>query len=206
VLADRRHYLASWTKQGTKRIPERRLTLHPKSSFVHQREDQKKPELCSFGCGLMRDLKRRWPHYLSDYKDGTRGRHTIPKVVSTTLFLYFACLLPCIAFGVLNSRNTEGQIDVQKVIISQAFGGILFALFGGQPLIVLLTTAPLALYIKVIYNISADFDLDFSALYSCTGLWNAFFLFVYSTFGLSQIMKWSTRQVLCDNITNTIII
>ena len=39
-------------------------------------------------------------------------------------------------------------LDVQKVIISQAFGGILFALFGGQPLIVLLTTAPLALYIK----------------------------------------------------------
>lgn len=38
--------------------------------------------------------------------------------------------------------------DVHKVIISQAVGGILFALFGGQPLIVLLTTAPLALYIK----------------------------------------------------------
>ena len=38
--------------------------------------------------------------------------------------------------------------DVQKVIISQSVGGILFALFGGQPLIVLLTTAPLALYIK----------------------------------------------------------
>ena len=45
----------------------------------------------------------------------------------------------------------------------------------------------------VIYNIAADFDLDFFALYSCTGLWNSFFLFVYSTFGLSQIMKWSTR-------------
>ena len=38
--------------------------------------------------------------------------------------------------------------DVQKVIISQAVGGMLFALFGGQPLIVMLTTAPLALYIK----------------------------------------------------------
>ena len=45
----------------------------------------------------------------------------------------------------------------------------------------------------VIYNIAVDFDLDFFALYSCTGLWNSFFLFVYSTFGLSQIMKWSTR-------------
>ena len=39
-------------------------------------------------------------------------------------------------------------VDVQKVIISQAVGGMLFALFGGQPLIVMLTTAPLALYIK----------------------------------------------------------
>lgn len=39
-------------------------------------------------------------------------------------------------------------VDVQKVIISQAVGGTLFALFGGQPLIVMLTTAPLALYIK----------------------------------------------------------
>lgn len=39
-------------------------------------------------------------------------------------------------------------IDVQKVFISQAIGGMIFALFGGQPLIVLLTTAPLALYIK----------------------------------------------------------
>lgn len=41
---------------------------------------------------------------------GIRGRHTIPKLISTTLFLYFACLLPSIAFGVLNSRNTNGQI------------------------------------------------------------------------------------------------
>ena len=39
-------------------------------------------------------------------------------------------------------------VDVQKVIISQAVGGMLFALIGGQPLIVLLTTAPLALYVK----------------------------------------------------------
>lgn len=41
---------------------------------------------------------------------GVTGRRTIPKLISTTLFLYFACLLPSIAFGVLNSRNTNGQI------------------------------------------------------------------------------------------------
>lgn len=193
VLVDRANKLSSMP-QPRKRPSKRQLTPHTKSSFVHQKESRKDSEMCSFGRGLIRDLRRRWPHYLSDFKDGITGHRTIQKLVSTTLFLYFACILPSIAFGVLNSRNTKGQIDVQKVFISQAIGGIIFALFGGQPLIVLLTTAPLALYIKVIYNISADFDLDFLALYSCTGLWNSFFLFIYSTFGLSQIMKWSTRS------------
>ena len=35
--------------------------------------------------------------------------------------------------------------------MSQTLGGIFFALFGGQPLIVMLTTAPLAIYIKSKY-------------------------------------------------------
>lgn len=39
-------------------------------------------------------------------------------------------------------------IDVQKTIVGQCIGGLLYALFSGQPLVVLLTTAPLALYIN----------------------------------------------------------
>lgn len=38
--------------------------------------------------------------------------------------------------------------DVRKVIFAQAIGGIFFAIFGGQPIIILLTTVPLAIYIK----------------------------------------------------------
>ena len=53
-------------------------------------------------------------------------------------------------------RRAEGVVvicvvfftDVQKVLFSQCVGGLLFAFCGGQPLIVLLTTAPLALYTK----------------------------------------------------------
>ena len=37
------------------------------------------------------------------------------------------------------------------MIISQTIGGVLFALVGGQPLVILLTTAPLALYIKGVH-------------------------------------------------------
>lgn len=35
---------------------------------------------------------------------------TVGKYITTTLFLYFACLLPTIAFGSLNDENTNGAI------------------------------------------------------------------------------------------------
>ncbi|GAB1601756.1 sodium bicarbonate transporter-like protein 11 isoform X1 [Argonauta hians] len=149
---------------------------------------------CGFMRGLRADLKRRLPHYISDYKDGVLGPKSIQKTLSTTLFLYFAILLPSIAFGVLNDDNTKGSLNVEKVIYSQIFGGLLFALFGGTPHIVLLTTAPLALYTKIIYTISDNFGINFRAMFACVGLWNSFFLFIYSFFDLSILMQWSTRS------------
>ena len=38
--------------------------------------------------------------------------------------------------------------DVTKTIYSQTIAGLIFAIFGGQPMVILLTTAPLALYTK----------------------------------------------------------
>eukprot|EP01104_Vermistella_antarctica_P006141 TRINITY_DN16869_c0_g1_i1.p1 TRINITY_DN16869_c0_g1~~TRINITY_DN16869_c0_g1_i1.p1 ORF type:complete len:778 (+),score=185.50 TRINITY_DN16869_c0_g1_i1:219-2552(+) len=146
-----------------------------------------------FAGGLVKDIRRRLPYYLSDYKDGFIGRHTIPKTISTTVFLYFACLLPAIALGVLNEHNTGGIIDVQSMLVAQSFGGIVFALMGGQPLIILLSTAPLALYIKVIFSVSQSSGFDFLALYGWTGIWTAIFLIIFSVTDASALMRYSTR-------------
>lgn len=75
---------------------------------------QEGEKLCRFGLGIREDLSRRLPHYISDYKDGLTGVKTPQKVLSTTLFLYFACILPAIAFGVLNDHNTHGKIGWQS--------------------------------------------------------------------------------------------
>lgn len=167
------------------------------------------------------------------------------KYVTTTLFLYFACLLPTIAFGSLNDENTNGAIgeglgvvrmcqaglwavvtsdlttstDVQKTIAGQSIGGLLYALFSGQPLVILLTTAPLAIYTQgtvglkremvpeptsaltvhptlwftVIRVICDDYNLDFNAFYAWTGLWNSFFLALYAFFNLSLLMNLFKR-------------
>ncbi|VUZ52429.1 unnamed protein product, partial [Hymenolepis diminuta] len=84
--------------------------------------------------GLIADLKRRVPLYPSDFVDGIRGAHTIRKVTSSVFFLYFACLLPSIAFGVLNYNNTRGKIGVFRILLSQTIGGLFFGLTAGQPL------------------------------------------------------------------------
>ncbi|KAL1478541.1 hypothetical protein MTO96_016226 [Rhipicephalus appendiculatus] len=144
--------------------------------------------------GLCDDVRRRLSYYISDYVDGIVGPRTLYKTICTTFFLYFGCLLPTIAFGALNDTNTHGKIDVKKCMLSQTIGGLGFALFSGQPLVILMTTAPLSLYIKVIYDISEDYGFDFTAMYACVGLWNSFFLFVYVICDASKVMKWCTRS------------
>ncbi|CAL1536864.1 unnamed protein product [Lymnaea stagnalis] len=149
---------------------------------------------CGFMKGILSDLRRRIPHYWSDYKDGVGDRKSIQKTISCSFFLYFACILPCIAFGVLNSDNTRGVLTVEKVIYSQVFGGLVFAVFGGTPHIVLLTTAPLALYTNIIFSLSVEYELNFQAFFGCIGLFNCMFLVIFSILDLSKLMQFSRRS------------
>ncbi|CAH8657340.1 unnamed protein product [Schistosoma margrebowiei] len=144
------------------------------------------------GKGIYLDLKRKIPYYWSDITEGICGKNTMRKTISTIIFLYFACLLPSIAFGLLNSKNTDKKMDVTRVIMGQTIGGLCYGVFGGQPLLVLLSTAPLALYIKIIYTISETYSINFYAMYACIGLFNSLFLIIYSVCGFSRWMKWST--------------
>ncbi|XP_078574678.1 solute carrier family 4 member 11-like [Branchiostoma floridae x Branchiostoma japonicum] len=146
------------------------------------------------GAGVWNDLKRRAPHYISDFTDGLKGRRSLHKLLSATVFLYFACVLPSIAFGTLNERNTHGDLDVKKVFVSQTLGGLMFALFGGQPLVILQTTAPLALYTKIIYEFSHSLEVEFLPMFGLVGLFSSGFLLIYSIFGLSRVMKYTTRS------------
>lgn len=98
-------------RDTARRAARKTRTLHPEPPHLTPPPlllpQQKR---CSFARGLREDLERRLPHYLSDYRDGVVGHKTVQKVVSTTFFLYFACILPAIAFGVLNDHNTHGKI------------------------------------------------------------------------------------------------
>uniref|UniRef100_A0A1I8F136 Bicarbonate transporter-like transmembrane domain-containing protein n=1 Tax=Wuchereria bancrofti TaxID=6293 RepID=A0A1I8F136_WUCBA len=164
---------------------ERKTSIH----FSQAKEQLFGPGKWYLFRGLSNDFLRRIKYYSSDYLDGLRGSKTIQKLFSSIVFLYFACLLPAIAFGVLNDDNTNGSINVRKVITAQALGGIFFAIFGGQPMIILLTTVPLAIYIKVIYKIAEELGYDFFAMYACVGLWCQLFLILYASTDMCSFKK-----------------
>lgn len=152
------------------------------------------------GKGVYEDLRRRLPLYPSDFTDGIIGKdRCLLKYTTTAIFLYIAILLPAIAFGSLNDESTRGEIDVQKTIVGQSIGGVIYCLFAGSPLVIPLTTAPLAIFISVIRGICDDYDLDFDAFYACIGLWNSLFLILGGLFNVSLLMKLfkrSTEEVI----------
>ena len=56
------------------------------------------------------------------------------------------------------------------------------------------TDRPSLASISVIKNICDDFELDFFSMYCAVGLWNSFFIMLYSVFDVSRLMRWSTRS------------
>ncbi|XP_077136431.1 solute carrier family 4 member 11 isoform X6 [Ranitomeya variabilis] len=210
ALVHQRHLLTAANKhssgkdghKASSHKPLQDLLLVPRAGPSRQLK-----EFLNVGKGIFDDIARRLPVYHLDFTDGIIGKNkAIGKYTTTAIFLYFACLLPSIAFGSLNDENTRGVIDVQKTIIGQGIGGVIYSLLSGQPLVVLLTTAPLAIYIKVIVGICDDYNLDFKAFYAWTGLWNSCFLILYALFNCSMVMKLfkrSTEEIIALFISMT---
>lgn len=64
--------------------------------------------------GMVRDLKRRFRHYISDYTDALN-----PQVLAAVIFIYFAALSPAITFGGLLGKREmlfvlQGSINFQE--------------------------------------------------------------------------------------------
>uniref|UniRef100_A0A8C3NZU6 Anion exchange protein 2 n=1 Tax=Cyanoderma ruficeps TaxID=181631 RepID=A0A8C3NZU6_9PASS len=82
---------------------ERRLLLEPKSpeekglkvveDEAEEEDDPLRRTGRPFG-GLIRDVRRRYPQYLSDFRDALD-----PQCIAAVIFIYFAALSPAITFG-----------------------------------------------------------------------------------------------------------
>ena len=140
--------------------------------------------------GVIGDLRRRWPHYLDDFRDGLHG-----KSVASILFLVFACLAPAITFGGIMADYTEGHIGPIEMILASAVCGVIYALFAGQPLIILGGTGPMLVFTWFMYLLCGQLGIGdyFLETLAWVGLWSALFLFILAATDASCLMRYFTR-------------
>lgn len=133
--------------------------------------------------GLVRDGRRRYPKYLSDFKDALNSQ-----CMAAVIFIYFAALSPAITFGgllggahkwkrracrlqgrlaaisiaervaegvsLLLGEKTDGLIGVSELIVSTAVQGVVFCLLGAQPLLIVGFSGPLLVFEEAFYSVS----------------------------------------------------
>jgi hypothetical protein len=138
--------------------------------------------------GITDDIKRRAPHYLSDFRDGLHS-----KVAGTTLFLFFAALANAIAFGALSGLLTGNQIGIIEMLVVTAVGGVIFALFAGQPLTILGGTGPIVIFTGMLFVGCNQLEISFLATYAWVGIWSGVILLICAFTDASALMNHFTR-------------
>uniref|UniRef100_A0A3Q1ANN1 Anion exchange protein n=1 Tax=Amphiprion ocellaris TaxID=80972 RepID=A0A3Q1ANN1_AMPOC len=138
--------------------------------------------------GLILDIKRKAPFYLSDFKDGLSLQ-----CVASFLFLYCACMSPVITFGGLLGEATEGRISAIESLLGASMTGVAYSLFAGQPLTILGSTGPVLVFEKILFKFCKDYDLSYLSLRTCIGLWTALLCLVLVATDASSLVCYITR-------------
>ncbi|XP_061834408.1 sodium-driven chloride bicarbonate exchanger-like isoform X1 [Nerophis lumbriciformis] len=138
--------------------------------------------------GFIMDIKRKAPHYLSDYTDAISLQ-----CLASFLFLYCACMSPVITFGGLLGEATEGRVSAIESLFGASMTGIAYSLFAGQPLTILGSTGPVLVFEKILFKFCKDYGLSYLSLRACIGLWTSFFCLLLVATDASSLVCYITR-------------
>ncbi|KPM02283.1 Na+-driven anion exchanger 1-like protein [Sarcoptes scabiei] len=138
--------------------------------------------------GLINDVKRKLPHYHSDFTDALSIQS-----IASIVFLYFACLTPIITFGGLLGDATGNNIATMESLICGCLCGIIYGLFSGQPLTILGSTGPVLVFETIVYDFCRSYDYNYLSFRFWIGMWTAIILMTFVAFDLSYFVCYITR-------------
>uniref|UniRef100_A0A672M0B7 Anion exchange protein n=1 Tax=Sinocyclocheilus grahami TaxID=75366 RepID=A0A672M0B7_SINGR len=138
--------------------------------------------------GLWLDIKRKVPGFLSDFYEGFHIQS-----VSAVLFIYLGCITNAITFGGLLGDATDNYQGVMESFLGTALAGVVFCLFGGQPLIILSSTGPILIFEKLLYEFSINNDIDYMEIRLWIGLHSCLQCLILVATDASYIIKYMTR-------------
>uniref|UniRef100_A0A4W4HHQ8 Anion exchange protein n=1 Tax=Electrophorus electricus TaxID=8005 RepID=A0A4W4HHQ8_ELEEL len=116
--------------------------------------------------GVIRDVKRRYRHYVSDITDGLNAQ-----VLAAVIFIYFAALSPAITFGGLLADKVDNMMGVSELMLSTAVQGVIFCLLAAQPVLIIGFSGPLLVFEEAFYGFCRAQDVEYLVGRVWIGMW-----------------------------------
>ncbi|KAI1006628.1 putative transporter [Podosphaera aphanis] len=142
--------------------------------------------------GMVHDIRRRVPFYWSDWKDAWDYR-----VVPATVYMYFANILPALAFSLDMFTKTNMSFGVNEVLLASALGSMVFAMFAAQPLVIVGVTGPITVFNYTVYDIMAPTNTNYLTFMALIGLWSMVMHWILAFTNACNALKYVTR-FSCD--------
>ncbi|XP_061393946.1 sodium bicarbonate cotransporter 3 [Musca vetustissima] len=138
--------------------------------------------------GLVNDIKRKAPFYVSDFTEAFSMQ-----CIASWIFLYFACLSPIITFGGLLSQATGKNMAAMESLVSGFVCGIGYGFFSGQPLTILGSTGPVLVFETIVYEFCLKQGWDYMTFRFWIGTWIAVILLILTAVDASALVCYITR-------------
>ncbi|KAJ8397395.1 hypothetical protein AAFF_G00439440 [Aldrovandia affinis] len=138
--------------------------------------------------GLIRDARRRYPKYVSDFKDAMNAQ-----CMAAIIFIYFAALSPAITFGGLLGEKTEGLMGVSELIIATAMQGVIFSILGAQPLLVVGFSGPLLVFEEAFFSFCKANGMEYLTGRVWIGFWLILIVVLMVAFEGSFLVRFVSR-------------
>eukprot|EP00210_Caulerpa_lentillifera_P008822 g8418.t1 len=144
------------------------------------------------GKGVKEDFEGLCKCYNDDWREGFNSTF---RILAPASYVFFASAIPALALGEQISSATDGALNGISILASAAICGIIQAVLGGQPLMILGVTQPVVIVYIFMYQFLEDFDkthlfLSWAA-WSCS--WAALFISIIALTGLCQFINKFTR-------------
>ncbi|OJD32079.1 anion exchange family protein [Diplodia corticola] len=180
--------LASW-KMRPPGSSDDRLSRHTTRASAHRRDRWWQ---IRWGRGLVHDIRRRAPYYLSDWTDAWDYR-----VVPATIYMYFANILPALAFSLDMFAKTDSSFGVNEVLLASVLASFVFSIFSAQPLVIVGVTGPITVFNYTVYDIIVPHGINYFSFMCWIGLWSLVMHWILAITNACNWLKYVTR-FSCD--------
>jgi len=141
---------------------------------------------------MINDVRRRAPYYWSDWADAWNYR-----VIPATIYMYFANILPALAFSLDMFTKTNMSYGVNEVLLASVLGSVVFALLAAQPLVIVGVTGPITVFNYTVYDIITPTGTNYFAFMALIGLWSLVMHWVLAITNACNALRYVTR-FSCD--------